>query len=73
MKGGFDSDPWCKDCGHEYKIHKESRTRAEKLIWKTFGYEVIGCNTGPWCKCKQFVATDNLTFVEWLARKRNLV
>lgn len=25
------------------------------------------------CKCKEFVPEDNLDYIEWLAKKRNLV
>lgn len=74
MRGGFDSEPWCKNCFHGYSGHIESRSLLEKyIVWKLLLGTAQGCVTGSRCECKQFVATDNLRLVEWLAKEKKLV
>ena len=55
----------CFNCGHMQMAHLRTcidvdRKRSTADIWIA-------------CGCKEFMPSDNLDYVEWLANKRNLI
>jgi hypothetical protein len=53
----------CRKCQHGHYNHIKSRCLA-----------VIGPEENlRICNCKEFVPSDNLDYIEWLAKKRGLI
>ena len=52
------ADKHCRTCKHLYIYHIENQKEA-------------ACWLGD--SCKEFVPSDNLDYIEWLAEKRGLV
>jgi len=54
----------CKKCTHVRLSHLEGRCIAANA---TDGEYLL------MCKCKEFVPSDNLDYIEWLAKKKGLI
>lgn len=62
----------CRECGHFRFLHefKGIGTHVEKGFAFT---QACDPQNDHGCNCKEFMPEDNLDYIEWLAKKRNLV